>query len=373
MTALAYLKDELDRLARADLLRSRQPSLPPGTLVLCSNDYLGFASQPLDAAPGDASGAGASRLISGSHPAHELLEADLARWVGLESALLFSSGYAANVGVLSALCSREDFVVSDALNHASIIDGCRLSRAHVHIAAHRDCSAVAHALALAESRAARRRFVVTEAYFSMDGDSPDLAKLRAICDAHDAALIVDEAHSLGVFGPAGGGLARAAGIVPDVFVGTLGKAVGMQGAFVAGTANLRAWLWNRARSFVFSTAPSPAMSTAIIDRIARVEAADREREHLSEICARVRAVLTASGAQLADGSHGPILPWLVGNSTAALELSRQLLERGLYVPAIRPPTVPANSARLRITLQASLSASDVDRIADVVATVARAH
>ncbi len=373
MTALDYLKGELARLSGSDLLRTAQPALPPRTIVACSNDYLGLAREPLDATSDEGSGAGASRLICGDHRAHRELEEGLAQWVGLEASLLFASGYAANVGAISALATRDDVVISDALNHASIIDGCRLSRAKVHVTPHRDHRAMATALALPESRAARRRFVVTETYFSMDGDSPDLRELRALCDERDAALIVDEAHALGIFGPSGGGLCREQGVVPDLLVGTLGKAVGMQGAFVAGPAVLREWLWNRARSFVFSTGPSPAMSAATLRRLSRVAAADSERARLHALSRGVRDALADAGAVIVEGSHGPIVPWLVGSASAALSLSRRLLDRGLYVSAIRPPTVPEGTARLRVTLHAALSAADRDRLVEILVNAARAR
>ena len=350
------LDDDLAALRAEHLLR--EPTGPRDGLVLCSNDYLGFAGERTElevvAAQAAASGAGASRLISGEATEHGALERDLAAWVGMPAALAFSSGYAANVGTLAALAGHDDLIVSDALNHASIIDGCRLSRARVVIVPHRDVAAVEAAL----GTSARRRFVVTESYFSMDGDSPDLRALRAACDRHDAALIVDEAHAVGVFGARGAGLCQAAGIVPDVLVGTLGKAVGMQGAFVAGSEALYLWLYNRARSFVFSTGIAPALAEAVRLRVARVAAADDRRARLEAIIARVRAEL--AGAPIAP-SHGPVLPWLAGTPEAVLALRDRVLARGVFVQAIRPPTVPEGTSRLRITLHAQLSDDLLDR------------
>jgi 8-amino-7-oxononanoate synthase len=357
-----FLEDELEALRAQNLLRV--PAVPPDALILCSNDYLGFAadSRELRAVAGSPppSGAGASRLISGHHAEHAALEAALAAWVGLPAALVFSSGYAANVGTLAALCGEDDVIVSDALNHASIIDGSRLSRARVAVVPHLDAAAVDAALAAP----ARRKFVVTESYFSMDGDSPDLPRLRAICDAHGAALIVDEAHALGVFGPTGAGSCRAVGVVPDVLIGTLGKAVGMQGAFVAGSAALASWLWNRARSFVFSTGIAPWLAAALRLRVARVIAADAERARLAAIVARVRSAFSErpGGPAPIAPSHGPIMPWLCGTPERALALRDQLLARGVFVQAIRPPTVPTGTSRLRITLHARLSDADIDRL-----------
>ncbi len=358
--ALGWLDGELEALRAARLFR--EPASPGDALVLCSNDYLGLAADKgelaaVAAAPPSA-GAGASRLISGEHAEHGALEREVAAWVGLEAALAFSSGYAANVGALAALAGPEDVIVSDALNHASIIDGCRMSRARVRVVPHLDIAAVEQALRGA--RSARRRLVVTESYFSMDGDSPDLRRLRAACDANDAALYLDEAHALGVFGLGGRGLAHATGITPDVLVGTFGKAVGMQGAFVAGSATLRSWLWNRARSFVFSTGIAPWLAAAIRRRVARVIAADRERARLAAIVLRVRTALVAAGAPI-PASHGPIIPWLVGDPAVAVALRDRLLARGLFVQAIRPPTVPAGTSRLRLTLHAGLGDADVDR------------
>ena len=206
MPPLDHLEGELQQLERAHLLRVPR-ELPEGTLVLCSNDYLGYAAQPLPLSAEQLatlpSGSGASRLISGSHASHRDLEATLADWVGHESALGFSAGFAANIGVIAALAGDGDAIISDALNHASIIDGCRLSRARVLVAKHDDLGSVTRALE--DSGAARRRYVITETYFSMDGRTPDLAGLRAVCDEHDAVLVVDEAHALGVFGARGAG------------------------------------------------------------------------------------------------------------------------------------------------------------------------
>jgi 8-amino-7-oxononanoate synthase len=208
-TALRHLEADLAQLAERGLLRRCDGPPPADLLNLCSNDYLGYAREPWPEGPALPSGAGASRLVFGEHAAHAGAERALADWLGAESALLFSSGYAANVGVLSSLAGEGDVILSDRLNHASIIDGCRLSGAKTVVIPHRDTAALEEALH--QARDARRRWVVTESYFSMDGDIPDLAALRALCDAHDAALVVDEAHALGVFGPEGAGLLARAG------------------------------------------------------------------------------------------------------------------------------------------------------------------
>ncbi|WP_233562538.1 aminotransferase class I/II-fold pyridoxal phosphate-dependent enzyme [Sorangium cellulosum] len=360
MSALRHLQDELSELNRAGLLRT--PPLvaaPAGMLVLCSNDYLGYARLPWLPADDAASGAGASRLVSGTHETHLIAERALAAWLGTEAALLFSSGYAANVGTLAALARPGDVIVSDALNHASIIDGCRLSRATVEVVPHGDLAAVEGALARAGS--ARRRWVVTESLFSMDGDTPDLRGLRELCDRHDAALIVDEAHALGVSGPSGAGLCAEAGVRPDVLVGTLGKSLGLHGAFVAGSSTLRTYLWNRARSFVFSTGISPMVALATVDRVRRAAADDAGRARLARVTDRLRSGLRELGARLLPGSSGPILPWVLESPGVAVEMSQRLARQGVMVQAIRPPTVPAGTSRLRITSSASLSETDVER------------
>lgn len=353
----AHFDDELERLEAAGLLRAPR-TMPPGALVLCSNDYLGLAEEPVVVPVDTRGGAGASRLISGDHAAIVGAEASLADWVGAEAALLLSSGYAANVGCLSALASSSDVIVSDELNHASIIDGCRLSRARVEVYPHLDLSAAA--AALERHRDARRRWLVTESYFSMDGDSPDLVAARRLCDETDTALVVDEAHALGVFGSEGRGLCHREGIAPDVLVGTLGKAVGLAGAFVAGSTRLRRVLWNRARSFVFSTGVSPWLAEAITDRTAHVRSDDASRQRLAELSRRFREEV-GEGAPVPPRSHGPIVPWMVGDSASAVALSDALRAEGIVVAAIRPPTVPEGTARLRITLHARLSDHDLRR------------
>jgi 8-amino-7-oxononanoate synthase len=354
--------------AQGRLRLPRASALAPETLILCSNDYLGWAREPL--APGALeapSGAGASRLVSGDHAAHRALEAALADWLGCEAALVFSSGYAANVGLIAALAGEGDLVVSDALNHASLIDGARLSRATVRVVPHLDADAVERALA---GPGTRRRFVVTESYFSMDGRGPDLGALRAACDRHDAALVVDEAHALGVFGPAGRGRLAEAGVTAEAVVGTLGKAIGLAGAFVAGTALLRTWLWNRARSFVFSTGLSPSIAAAAVPRVAAVARDDAARARLGVLSARARRALADAGAPIAP-SFGPILPWIVGRSEDAVAFSDRLLARGLFVQAIRPPTVPDATARLRLSLTARLSDAELDRALGILCEEAR--
>jgi 8-amino-7-oxononanoate synthase len=341
-------------------------------LSFCSNDYLGLAGHPAlaeaaaKAAARDGFGASASRLVSGNLPAHRELEVELARFLGRPAALLFPTGFQTNLGVLTALAGPEDVIVSDALNHASIIDGCRLSRARVAIYPHGDAAAAARHLG--EAGAARRRLLVTESLFSMDGDAAPLAALAEAAAAHDAVLIVDEAHALGVLGPRGRGLCAAARVEPDVLVGTLGKALASAGGFVAGSRALRDLLVNRARSFIFTTALPPPVAAAALAalRIAEGPEGDHRRQQVLARATRLAAALgslrPAGLPRPATLPNGPIQPLVVGPESAALALAATLAARGIFVPAIRPPTVPVGSARLRFTLSASHTAEDVGRL-----------
>lgn len=332
-----------------------------------SNDYLGLAELDVSRETRvqvGAAGSGASRLIHGTRPAQVQLEATLARWVKAPSALLFTSGYAANVGLLSALGVAGSTIFSDRLNHASIVDGCRLARADVQVIPHLELDALDRALG---SRTAGPRWVVTESCFSMDGDGPDLLALRQLCDRHAAGLIVDEAHALGVFGPHGAGRCAAAGVVPDALMGTLGKAVGTQGAFVAGSTALRELLWNQARTFVFSTATSPLLGSVTLLHVERVKTADELRATLLERSAALGAALRGRGVAVPPGLGGPIVPVLVGGNERALKVAAVLEANGILAQAIRPPTVPAGSSRLRLTVSATWPTTAVHRVAAAVA------
>ncbi len=374
---LGFLAAELEALAAEDRLRDRRRGPAPDLLDFASNDYLGYARLPWTAlvpdgadstrrggvrhagrlAPPIPIGAGASRLVTGTHAAHLSLERAVATHVGAEDALVFTSGYAANVGALSCLLGPDDLVVSDRLAHASIIDGLRLSRAKVVVVPHLDVAAAREAL----RAPARRRWLVTESLFSMDGTAPDLGALRAVCDAHGAALYVDEAHALGVLGPSGEGSCRAAGVTADVLVGTFGKALGGQGAFVAGSGALVRFLYNRARSFVFSTGISPVLAAHAEAALARARADEAGRERLRARTAELVEGLAARGWGVAAPS-GPIVPLVLGSESRALRAMEALAERGLRVVAIRPPTVPAGTSRLRLTLSAAHGPDDVARL-----------
>jgi 8-amino-7-oxononanoate synthase len=373
---LRHLAESLADLERRGLLRERPPAIDTvsSNVHLCSNDYLGYrATGRLDkyvhaaGAQNLPAGAGASRLVSGEHRAHRALEEALADWLEVEETLVFTSGYAANVGVIAALADEGDLIVSDALNHASIIDGCRLSRARVIVVPHNDVGEAARAL---RDTHARRRWMVTETYFSMEGDGPNLRELRAICSECDAALVLDEAHAVGVLGPHGRGLAAAQGVVPDVLVGTLGKALGAQGAFVAGSRELCRWLWNRARSFVFSTGLSPVLAAIGKGAVDEARADDGGRRRVEEAGARLRAGLSEAGIRVTN-VMGPILPVILGSEAKAVAWSASLGRLGIAVQPIRPPTVPAGTSRLRITVRADLSAAELSASVAAFARVAR--
>ncbi|AKU96772.1 8-amino-7-oxononanoate synthase [Labilithrix luteola] len=356
---LAHLAEELAELQRQGLHRRPLEPRSPSDRSFCSNDYLGLAGNPSPPAP---SGTGSSRLVAGERDEHQRLERALAEWLGMESALLFTSGYAANVGAVGALARPGDLLVSDALNHASLIDGARLSRARVAVTPHLDLGAIDRELA---NRTERRALVVVESYYSMDADSPDLAALRAICDARGAALYVDDAHAIGVLGPSGRGLCAAAGIQPDILVGTLGKSLGSQGAFVTGRAVLRDWLWNRARTFVFSTGLAPTAAAAALKNLELIVRDPSLGHRVLFLTERLRTGLSGVLADLGRSDlrllgFGHIVPLVVGEAQAAVTLAEHLKEDGIHVQAIRPPTVAPGTSRLRWTLSASHSDEDID-------------
>jgi 8-amino-7-oxononanoate synthase len=356
--ALRFLDEAIADAERARLLRTRPAATSGLELTFCSNDYLGLARRPPPTRP---SGAGASRLVAGERDDHVELEHASADLVGLRGALVFTSGYAANVGLISALAGPEDLIVSDALNHASIVDGARLARARIAIVPHLDVAAMERALS---ERRLRRAFVVTESYFSMDADSPDLVAIRRLCDSHGAALIVDESHALGVLGPDGRGLCVAAGVEPDALVGTFGKSFGAGGAFVAGCPSLITWLWNRARSFVFSTGLSPAVAAAASAGLRAARSEPYRRERALAAARQLREGLLALGVR--PLGYGHIVPWILGEAAVALRVSDALRAEGIDVRAIRPPSVPAGTARLRFAMSASHQGADIERVVGAV-------
>lgn len=366
------LAAELEALRRQGLHRrprSREPGAGPR--IFCSNDYLGLAQDPrLSEAAAQALarygvGSGAAHLVTGQREVHEALEAALAAFLGRERALLFSTGYMANLGVVQALLGRHDAVFEDKLNHASLVDATALAGARRVRYRHADPEHLAQRLVRTE---AQRKLIVTDGVFSMDGDMAPLAELAELAATHDAWLMVDDAHGLGVLAE-GRGSAAACGLsaaqVP-VLVGTLGKAFGTFGAFVAGSAELIDYLVQRARTYVYTTAAPPAVAAATLRSLELVMAEPWRRERLRELIARFRAGVAQLGLPLLESST-PIQPLLVGPAQAALELSAALERAGFLVSAIRPPTVPAGSARLRVTLSAAHAPEDVDGLLGALA------
>ena len=341
--------------------------------LLCSNNYLGLADHPrvreaaAEAALRWGAGAGASRLVSGNMEPHRRLERRLAAFEGCESALLFGSGYLANVGAISALAGRDAVVFSDELNHASIVDGCRLARAETFVYRHGDLDHLAWGLAEAGERAA---LIVSDGVFSMDGDVAPLPQLAELARRHGCRLMVDEAHATGALGPGGRGAVAAAGLggEVDVVVGTLGKALGSYGAYACAEAETIDFLLNSARSFIFSTAPPPPSVAAAA---AALELVDEERVgRLQANAAAFRAALAAEG--LGGGrSQTQIVPVEVGEAEATMALCEALLERGVFAQGIRPPTVPPGSSRLRFTVMATHEAGELERAARAAGAAAR--
>ncbi len=362
LSAEALLRDPADADARRALASSGAPMLDA-----CSNDYLGLgrravSRETLSSLDGASIGAGASRLVQGTFDEHSQLEQELASWLGMPTSLLTLSAFAANVGLIPAVAGPGSLVVSDSLNHASIVDGCRLAKARVAIVPHLDVDAVERALA--QHAGPGPAWVVTEGLFSMDGDSPDLAALRQVCDRFRAGLVVDEAHSLGVMGPSGSGRAAAERVHADVLVAGLGKAVGAQGGVVACSDAMRTWLWNRARSFVFSTAPSPALCRLVLEQVRLAQAADPLRAQLAVRARELRAALSARGLTALGDPDSPIVPIVLGPNERALKAMEVLRARRILAQAIRPPTVPPGAARVRITVHADWPEDAVARIVE---------
>lgn len=334
--------------------------------LFCSNDYLGLALHPslqqaaVEAMKLHGFGAGASRLVSGSTTIHKKLEQRIARFKGAEAALLFNSGYAANTGILPALVEAGDVVLSDELNHASIIDGCRLSRAETRV--YRHCDPDHLETLLRTTGGARRRLIVTDGVFSMDGDLAPLPALVLLARKYDALLMVDDAHGTGVMGATGRGTAEHFGIGNEVAIqmGTLSKGLGSFGAYVAGSRGLIDYLVNRSRSLIFSTALPPAICAASLAAFDLVESRPDIRETLWSNRAYFAQGLGAQGLSIGR-SVTPIIPIMAGDSQNALSVSELLRQHGIYATAIRPPTVAEGSARIRTTVTAAHSREDIDK------------
>ena len=320
-----------------------------------SNDYLGLAAEPrlaravADKLKQEGWGSGASPLLTGHAQGHRQLEQRLAQFEATEAAVLFSSGFAANAGCIAALVGPGDVVFTDRKNHASLLDGCRLSRADVRVYPHNDWQHLDRLLT--KTAADRRRLIVTDSLFSMDGDLAPLAELADVAQRHAAMLMVDEAHATGVFGKQGRGVGEHLGVEDRIHarVGTLSKALGSIGGFVVGSRSLADWLINRARPYVFSTAMPSAVCAAAVVALDLVRDEPRRRVELLARAERLRVALVEQGWDVGR-SASQIIPILVGDSARALRLSEQLRQRGYYVPAIRPPTVPQGEACLRVSL-----------------------
>lgn len=332
-------------------------------LVFSSNNYLGLANDKrLIAAAKEAMdefgvGSSGSRLTTGNTDWHQKLEKKIAAFKQTEAALLFSSGYLANVGVLSSLPEKGDVILSDQLNHASIIDGCRLSRADTVIYRHRD---VAHLEEqLQATRHYQRQFIVTDGVFSMDGTIAPLNKIMELAEQYGAFVIVDDAHATGVLGKKGGGTNEYFSLQPHVIIGTLSKAVGTEGGFVAGSNQLIDYLLNHARTFIFQTAMPPAVCAASYRSLEIIEESVEKREQLFSKVKKIKNGLTEMGYQV-KGEKTPIIPVMIGDSSAAVMLSDRLQEKGVYAPAIRPPTVPEGKSRIRLTVTAAHRDKEID-------------
>jgi 8-amino-7-oxononanoate synthase len=344
-------------------------------LLLCSNNYLGLADHPrvrgaaADAAMHWGAGAGASRLISGDMEPHRRLEERLAEFKGYEAALLFGSGYLANTGTIAVLARRGEVVFSDELNHASIVDGCRLARAETFVYRHCDMEHLSWGLKQAGGRGA---LIVTDGVFSMDGDIAPLEALARLARRHGCRLMVDEAHATGALGPGGRGSVAAAGLGEDVdvVVGTLGKALGSYGAYVCGDRELVEYLLNTARPFIFSTALPPPAVAAALAALDLLDAHPQRVERLRSNATVLREELAGEGL-VVGGAGTQIVPVAVGDARQTMELSERLLERGVFAQGIRPPTVPAGSSRLRLAPMATHHASELRQAARMAGEAAR--
>lgn len=373
--------DELQRIRKDNLYRV-MPSVSgrPGKLIyvngklvlnFSSNNYLGLAGHPeviraaMETAAEFGAGATASRLIAGNSPVHRELENFISRWKGTEAALVFGSGYQANLGVLTALVQSGDLIISDQLNHASIIDGSRLSRAKIMVYRHLDLN---HLEEILRSEGFRRKLVVTESIFSMDGDQAPLKEIEFLCGKYSAIMMVDEAHATGIYGPRGQGLAAELGAEPEVRMGTLGKAAGTGGAYVAGSRNLIELLTNKARSLIYTTASPPSTAgsaLAALKIISSEEGRDR-RNRLKQNTVTFNRLL---GPLLAPPIPSHIVPVGIGDSDRTMRISAACADKGVFAHGIRFPTVPEGSARLRFTLMSDHTGEDLAKAVDVLTQV----
>lgn len=381
--ALTRLKQGLAAL-KADHLERRRPLLDGAQgahvtidgrrlVSFCSNDYLGLAADPALVAAAHAAldtcgvGAGSAHLISGHHRLHLAFEAAFARFVGKPSAVLFSTGYLANLAVLTALVGRRGEIFADKLNHASLVDAAKLSGAAFSRYRHDDLAQLEARLA---ASTAHERMIVSDLVFSMDGDVARVDALLDLAERYDAWLYLDDAHGFGVLNGGRGGLSeRARTSERVIYLATLGKAAGVAGASVAADESIIDWLIQTARPYIYTTAAPPLLAAALLESLRQIEAGDARRARLQSHVAQLRAGLAGLKNAVLAESQTPIQPLIVGANAEALRLSRALLERGILVPAIRTPTVPANTARLRITLSAAHSAADLTRLVEALHAV----
>lgn len=395
---MSWIEEFPMRLAELDaahLRRRRREVMPAGgahmmvdgrrMLAFCSNDYLGLAGHPalVQAACAGARefgvGSGASPLVSGHSTANAELERELAGFVQLPRALYFYAGYPTNSGIVPALVGEGDALFSDALNHACLIDGARLSRARIHRYPHADLAALDRALAVST---ARRKLVITDAVFSMDGDIADVPALVALCDRHDALLLLDDAHGFGVLGPQGRGTLASFGLIDTgrsprvIYMATLGKAAGVAGAFVAGPEPVVEWLLQKTRSYIFATAAPPMLACALRTSLHLIEHEEERRTALRRNIAQLREglgpAIAGTGWQLGDSATA-IQPLVIGSNERALAVMDGLASRGIWVPAIRPPTVAEGTARLRIALSAAHTPADVAMLVESLVALATHH
>ena len=378
---MSDIQDRLEDLRDLGLYRRmRMVSGPQGprvlldgkrVLLMCSNNYLGLADHPrvreaaAEAAMRYGVGAGASRLVSGNMTLHRRLEERLAGFKRAERAVLFGSGYLANTGVVQSLAHEGDVVFSDELNHASIIDGCRLARAETFVYRHLDVEHLQWGLRQSQGRGS---LIVTDGVFSMDGDVAPLEQIVALARRYDTRVLVDEAHATGVLGPGGRGSVAAAGLEGevDVVVGTLGKALGSYGAYVTCDATMAKYLVNTARSLIFSTGPAPPVVAGALAALEILVEQPRRIERLAGNAARLRAALSAQGLDIPAGET-PIVPLVVGDADAAMALCERVLRRGIFAQAIRPPTVPDGTSRLRLAAMATHNAAELEWAAGQIA------
>ncbi len=383
--------EKLTHLDEVHLRRKRRMVVPSqgaylhvdgqNLLAFCSNDYLGLARHPalIEAACAGARksgvGASASPLVTGHSAENDGLERELAEFVQLPRALYFYAGYAANMGIVPALVGTGDAIFSDTLNHACLIDGARLSKASIHRYTHQHLDGLEAAMS---QSTAKRKLVMSDAVFSMDGDVADIAALHRLCEQHDALLLLDDAHGFGVLGPIGNGSLAQVGLNGDqakrriLYMATLGKAAGVAGAFVAGDESLIEWLMQSTRSYIFATAAPPMLASALRVSLKVIEQEQWRRDHLMGLIARLRQGLTD---MLGDSSwqilpsNTPIQPLLIGSNEDALAVMEGLRQRGIWVPAIRPPTVAQGTARMRIALSAAHTEQDIDQLLQALGEV----